>query len=618
MAMRYEVIVIGGGHAGCEAAAAAARLGAKTLLLTHRRATIGQMSCNPAIGGIGKSHMVKEVDALGGVMAQATDRAGIQFRRLNASRGAAVQATRAQCDRTLYKQAVRHALEPLANLEIAEQAVDDLTLRGNAITGVQTADGTRYSATAVVLTAGTFLNGVIHMGEKTTPAGRVGCPAATRLADRLREQNRFGIGRLKTGTPPRLDGDSIDYTALTEQAGDVPRPVFSFMGSRAMHPQQVNCHITHTSTQTHERIRAHLHRSPMFCGAIEGDGPRYCPSIEDKITRFASRPHHRVFLEPEGLDTTTVYPNGISTSLPADVQEAFVRTIPGLEAARITQPGYAIEYDFFDPRGLHPSLQTKQIAGLFFAGQINGTTGYEEAAAQGIIAGCNAARLLQDAPPYTPARHEAYIGVLLDDLTARGVLEPYRMFTSRAEHRLSLREDNADLRLSETGYQLGLVDDARYKKMCARRERLAAAEAQLHTLPAQSANPAAPPQTKAAHWLKQPGVRYVDDLHNPAGLDDTADINELEARIKYAGYIHHQTAQIQRAAADDAVAIPPQTDYAAISGLSVEVRERLTHYRPATIRQMKQISGVTPAAVALLVAHLIRHAPPAAQKHLPA
>lgn len=599
------MIVIGGGHAGCEAALAAARAGARTLLLTHRLDTIGQMSCNPAIGGIGKSHLVKEIDALGGMMARATDAAGIQFRRLNASRGAAVQATRAQCDRRRYQAAVQQHLRAQDGLTLLQHSAADLLVHGEQVRGVVTADGSTLHAQAVVLTAGTFLNGVMHIGKAQTRGGRAGCPASTALAARLAELN-LPRGRLKTGTPARLDGSTIDFSRLQAQPGDVPRPVMSFLGDAAQHPRQLPCHLTATNAHTHDLIRAHLSDSAIFSGQISGTGPRYCPSIEDKVHRFPARDAHRVFLEPEGLDTDTIYPNGISTSLPAAVQEEFIHSIAGLEQARLIQPGYAIEYDYFDPRALLPALRTRALANLYFAGQINGTTGYEEAAAQGLIAGLNAARATQGREPWVPAREEAYIGVMIDDLTARGVLEPYRMFTSRAECRLTLREDNADLRLTPTGRALGLVGETRYRAFAARRDRLQQEETRLNTLRANAANPAAPSGISAAQWLRRSEVHYTD-LHSAAHLRDASDIAEMEARIKYAGYIAHQQAELARAQSEDATTIPERFDFSGVSGLSHEVRELLSRHHPASLRQARRISGVTPAALMLLAAHLKRH-----------
>lgn len=598
----FDVIVIGGGHAGCEAALAAARSGAPTLLLTQNMETLGQMSCNPAIGGIGKSHLVKEIDALGGMMAQATDAAGIQFRRLNASRGAAVQATRAQCDRALYKRAVRHRLDTQANLYLLQQTAQALRLRGEMVTGVETADGRKFDAAAVVLTAGTFLNGLMHIGAQKISGGRAGCAAVTLLAEQLAEL-QLPRGRLKTGTPARLDGKTIDFSRLSEQPGDTPTPVMSFIGSAAEHPRQVNCHVTETTEQTHEVIRRHLHESAIFSGDIKGVAPRYCPSIEDKVHRFSDRDSHRVFLEPEGLQVAEYYPNGISTSLPYHVQEEFIRTIPGLEQVHIIRPGYAIEYDYFDPRALLPSLQTRALNGLYFAGQINGTTGYEEAAGQGLIAGLNAARAAHQLPPWIPARHEAYIGVMCDDLTSRGVLEPYRMFTSRAECRLTLREDNADLRLTDIGRTLGLVDERRIRCFEARRERLQKEAQRLQTLRAEEVHESAPPGLSAAKWLRRPDARYAD-LGTAARLSERADIAEIEARFKYAGYIAHQQQQLNQAQMEEGIRIPADFDFSALNGLSTEVRELLHRHHPATLRQARRLSGMTPAALSLLSAHI--------------
>jgi tRNA uridine 5-carboxymethylaminomethyl modification enzyme len=613
----FDVIVVGGGHAGTEAALAASRMGRHTLLLTQNIETLGQMSCNPAIGGIGKGHLVKEIDALGGLMAHAADRAGIQFRTLNASKGPAVRATRAQADRLLYRQAVRGTLENQPGLELFQQEVEDLIVEAGRVAGVVTRLGLRFRAPAVVLTVGTFLGGKVHVGLANHSGGRAGDAASLPLAARLRELP-LRVGRLKTGTPPRIDGRSIDFSGLQEQPGDTPTPVFSFLGSQAEHPRQVSCWITHTNARTHDIIRAAFDRSPMFTGAIEGTGPRYCPSVEDKVSRFSGKDAHQIFIEPEGLETREIYPNGISTSLPYDVQEQFVRSIRGFENARITRPGYAIEYDYFDPRDLRRSLETKVIAGLFFAGQINGTTGYEEAAAQGLVAGINAARLSAGAEPWNPQRHEAYVGVLIDDLITRGTSEPYRMFTSRAEHRLLLRQDNADLRLTALGRELGVVDDRRWDAFCRKRDALAAELQRLGSLRIK------PAQLEAGGFVERfgsavpgNGCTALDLLRRPAG--DFAALAELgltepaldplvaeqiEIQVKYAGYIERQQAEIARTQRYEEAPLPTDLDYAAVGGLSNEVRQKLAAHRPETVAQAGRISGVTPAAVSLLLVHL--------------
>ena len=614
---RFDVIVVGGGHAGTEAALAAARSGARTVLLTHNLDTLGQMSCNPAIGGIGKGHLVKEVDALGGLMARAADRAGIQFRRLNARKGPAVRATRAQADRVLYRQAVRGVLENQPNLTLFQQAVDDLLVEDGHVIGVLTQMGLKFQAPTVVLTVGTFLGGRIHIGLESHQGGRAGDPPANALAERLRELP-FRVDRLKTGTPPRIDGRSIDYSVLEAQPGDDPRPVFSFMGSVDDHPRQVPCYITHTNAQTHDIIRAGLHRSPMYSGEIEGVGPRYCPSIEDKIVRFADKDSHQIFVEPEGLTTHEVYPNGISTSLPFDVQHALVCSMKGFENAHITRPGYAIEYDFFDPRDLKPSLETKHLPGLFFAGQINGTTGYEEAAAQGLLAGINAARQSHEKESWSPRRDQAYLGVLVDDLITSGTQEPYRMFTSRAEYRLLLREDNADLRLTAIGHELGLVDDVRWVVFEKKREAIECESQRLRETLLRPKTVAAvaaervlgQPLNKEAHLdelLRRPDVDY-NGLMTLQGsgqaVSDPVVAEQVEIQIKYSGYIARQKDEIARHQRQEGMRLPDDLDYSQVGGLSNEVSQKLASQRPVTLGQASRISGVTPAAVSLLLVHL--------------
>ncbi len=624
MKATHDVIVIGGGHAGTEAALAAARSGVRTLLITQSIATLGQMSCNPAIGGIGKGHLTREIDALGGAMAVAIDRAGIQFRTLNASKGPAVRATRAQADRALYRVAIKGLIESQSGLDVAEQSVEDLLIENDRVVGVVTAENLTFKAKAVVLTVGTFLAGRILVGQTEEAGGRVGDAPSNKLAARLRELP-FNVARLKTGTPPRLDGKTLNYAVMAEQPGDEPMPVFSFLGERRQHPQQVSCHITHTTEETHDIIRGALHESPMYSGKIEGVGPRYCPSVEDKVVRFADKASHQIFVEPEGLTTDIVYPNGISTSLPYETQLRFVQSIVGFENARITQPGYAIEYDYFDPRDLRPSLETRHVKGLFFAGQINGTTGYEEAAAQGLLAGLNAARQAQDLESWFPARHEAYVGVLVDDLITRGVSEPYRMFTSRAEYRLTLREDNADRRLAPIGRELGLVDDARWqafsqKLSCVEKEqqRLASILVRPNSLEVadkETLGQSLQRECTAADLLLRPELDYaaVSSLTMVGAFDATSLGSveqreqvelQLEVQAKYSGYIERQTREIEKSRKQESLRLPEDIDYASVDGLSNEARQKLSAARPTTLGQASRLEGMTPSAVSLLMIHM--------------